>query len=605
MQRIILSTLLLFLTIAHLSAAAPDNSPAACPLVKIEVQQLPPMNVPRTGHHALLLGDGELTVFGGHTTGFIPTPTAEYLRDGEWHQLPMLYPHDNATAVLLSSGSVLLAGGHEKNLGVGQTWESEMYYPDEHCFEAFDCMFTKRALATSLELDSGRVVISGNHYANDNTELFDCRSHRFLSPTPVTSYRCTPYIFPTSDGDVIIVSNFDEHDLPHDTIWADRLRGKPFRVPLLETWRLLSAQQNGGTDGCRISDGPRQGTPSASQLGAYLMPASDDSGQLAFVQVQDTVFTLLPTDCPVPMVSPWDSIVYGAPIVADRQARRAYTVGINKNGNVQNDKQRLYVLCVDYAQQPAHLTLYYTDPLDSCPITSTTTLLDDGNLVVTGGNLQNSNFSPTDGVWLLQVNGQAATASAHGSGLWLWGLFAVGMLALLGIGILFVRLKRDTDGHEHQGTNSEKMETDELGPALATNEDGRQSPSMAAEDSLCSSVDSSSKDTTEELMESIRHLMEEERLFLDSELKVLDIAHHLGIHRNQVSECINTQTGYTFAQFVAIYRTNYAKQLLHEHPDLKVSSIWRESGFANETSFFRTFKTLTGKTPNEWRAQLT
>ena len=583
MQRLILSPLFIFLTIAHLQAAAPESSPAACPLVKIEAQQLPPMNVPRTGHHAMLLGDGELTVFGGHTTGFIPTTTAEYLRDGEWHLLSMLYPHDNALAVLLSSGNVLLAGGHGENLGVGQTWESEMYYPAEHCFKAFDCMFTKRALATGLELDSGRVVISGNHYANDNTELFDCDSHRFLSHTPVTSYRCNPSIFPTSDGDVVIVSNFDEHDLPHDTLWADRLRGKPFRVPLLETWRLLSTQQNGGMDGSRISDGPLKGTALPSQGGAYLMPATDGCGQLAFVQVQDTVFTLLPTDCPVPMVSPWDSIIYGAPLIADRQARRAYTIGQNKDGNAQNAKQRLYVLCVDYTQQPAHLTLYYTDPLDSCPVTFTTTLLDDGNLVVTGGNLQNSNFSPTDGVWLLRINGQAATTSALGSGLWPWGLLAVGTLVLLVIATLFFRHKRDTDRHGLQATDGHELQQ-------AHGEKVRQSPSEAV---------------TEELMERIRYLMEEEHLFLDSELKVLDIAHHLGIHRNQVSECINTQTGYTFAQFIAIYRTNYAKQLLREHPDMKVSTIWRESGFANEASFFRTFKTLTGKTPNEWRKQLT
>ena len=53
-----------------------------CPRVKIKAERLPDLNIPRNSHSAVCI-NGEVTVFGGHTTNFIPTQTAEYFKDGE------------------------------------------------------------------------------------------------------------------------------------------------------------------------------------------------------------------------------------------------------------------------------------------------------------------------------------------------------------------------------------------------------------------------------------------------------------------------------------------------------------------------------------------
>ena len=63
------------------------------------------------------------------------------------------------------------------------------------------------------------------------------------------------------------------------------------------------------------------------------------------------------------------------------------------------------------------------------------------------------------------------------------------------------------------------------------------------------------------------------------------------------TNCIRSQRGCSFTQFVNNYRVEYAKQLLHRHPDMKLSEIWTASGFSSESSFFRAFKTVTGTTP--------
>ena len=75
---------LVLLAMSATSYAAPDSisSQKSCPVVRIEVERLPDMNIARSGHSAIFV-NGELTLLGGHTAGFVPTPTAEYLKDGE------------------------------------------------------------------------------------------------------------------------------------------------------------------------------------------------------------------------------------------------------------------------------------------------------------------------------------------------------------------------------------------------------------------------------------------------------------------------------------------------------------------------------------------
>jgi YesN/AraC family two-component response regulator len=48
----------------------------------------------------------------------------------------------------------------------------------------------------------------------------------------------------------------------------------------------------------------------------------------------------------------------------------------------------------------------------------------------------------------------------------------------------------------------------------------------------------------------------------------------------------------------------YAKNLMLKQPGIKMATICTESGFNNETSFFRAFKAHTGKTPREWIGSL-
>ena len=209
----------------------------SCPFHHIAAERLPDLNIPRSGHGFYFV-NGQPTVLGGHTSGFVLTPTAEYFSDGEWHVVPTVYPHDGGGSVLMKSGKILLFGSHEKNLGIGQTFEVEMYDPADHSSVGFGSLDRKRVMPTAVETDSGKVVVAGNWYNDDSIELFEGKS-QFTEVKSVAVQRTHPFILPVSDGDVLIFGGSDIHGETITSTLVDRLYGDAFSVPLLEQWHPM------------------------------------------------------------------------------------------------------------------------------------------------------------------------------------------------------------------------------------------------------------------------------------------------------------------------------------------------------------------------------
>lgn len=530
-------------------ATADDVGNAKCPIIKLEAERLPDMTVPRSGHSAFL-ANGEVTVVGGHTSGFVLTPTAEYFEDGKWHQLQTVYTHDGGISIVMKSGLVLLAGGFKDNLGIGQSFEVELYDPATHQSKGFGCLDQKRVAGAAVELDSGRVMITGNWYTNDGIEIFDGKT-TLSHVRDVTQSHYLPHLFRTSDGDVLIVAGYDNHGESIDTIVVDRLYGEPFRNELFDNWHPLHY------DLAQHSDDSFIGDETKGEF-RYLMPVENKDGQLAIIDVRDTIFTPLPTSAPIPMNSQWGDIKYITPVYADRQHQRGYIVGFDKTSH-------LYALCIDYARNPATLKLYHTDPLPEAGMLTIPVLTAEGNLMLTGGigTEPNGNFSPKASVWLLRFNdeGSEATASTNG---WLWGLLAAGLLLAF---IVFFVLKRRKP--------QPQQESEEPSEAVTKGD--------------------------EQLMQRICHLMDEKQLYLQQGLKVSDIASALGINSRYVSDCVKAVRGCSLTQFVNEYRVEHAKRLLLERPEMKISTVAIESGFTNDKAMTRYFKEQTGMTPTEWK----
>ena len=102
-------------------------------------------------------------------------------------------------------------------------------------------------------------------------------------------------------------------------------------------------------------------------------------------------------------------------------------------------------------------------------------------------------------------------------------------------------------------------------------------------------------------MDRLLQMMEEEKPYLNPDLKVTDIAEALGTNRVVLSNCIKSRHNCTFPQFVNTYRVAFAQQMLISRPDIKLAEVWTAAGFSSESSFYRIFKSITGTTPNDWK----
>ena len=561
---------LIYSLMTLLPLAAQTNGEAmSCPLVKIEVERLADLNIPRE-RTLLLCLNGEPTVIGSHTTNFVPTPTIEYYKDGEWHVVQMAYTHDDGFAVELSTGKVLIFGGHERNLGIGQSYEAELYDPVTHTCEGIASLDTKRAIASALALDDGRAVIAGNWYHEDAIEMYDGKIG-FSPVKGVSQGRASPFILRTGKDDAIILGGLDStgHHINSDVV--DRLRGESYHEPLLREWHLPNTFIHRSAD-CSFIGDESQGEYT------YLLALENAQGQIAIARVTNGEFSLLPTDVPVPMTWEWGKIDYYQMVFVDRQAGMAYMLGCDAEAHKENPKKpasRAYVLKIDYTVAPARLTLCYTDELT--PFNPRYTIVTaDGDLMMVSGNMVENNFKPSGATWLLHVSprAQAAVAGFHW---WGWALIVLAIAALAtGLAWLSRRRKR---------TPMTETET----PTVTPNDEIQEAPVAGTDDA--------------ELMQRICQLIEDQQLFMNPNLKITDIAAALGTNRSAISACINSQRDCSFPQFVNGYRVAYAQELLRNQPDIKIAEVCVKSGFSSEASFYRIFKAVTGTTPTAWKSR--
>jgi AraC-like DNA-binding protein len=102
---------------------------------------------------------------------------------------------------------------------------------------------------------------------------------------------------------------------------------------------------------------------------------------------------------------------------------------------------------------------------------------------------------------------------------------------------------------------------------------------------------------------NVKKIMEEKKLYLNSELSLYDLATELNIHKNYLSHIINDVFGHNFFNFVNTYRIEEAKKMLKDekYNNLSVDGIARSVGFKSRNVFYPVFRKFVGKTPSEYK----
>ncbi len=506
------------------------------------VERLPDLNVPRNGHFLTCVG-GELTVIGGHTTGFIPTATAEYFQGGSWHLLDTYFPHDFGFGLVLPSEQVLVGGGCAEAFGIGQTWGVELYDPSTHSFSPLPTLDVKRGANTcAARLSDGRIIVSGNWYAEDMISIYSPESGGESLRAPALG-RLRPFILQTTPDNALILSSSGTRGENLAPV-ADRLRGDPLEVPLLQEWESWTCF--GHTSNYFIGDETVGGY-------AWLFPAfRKTDGQLGLIKLIGEEFSVLETEQPLPTASPEGKpLESGAILLADRENRCAWIIrAVEGTGEMVLAK-------VDYGEAlsggKAPVSLYWAETPDGRPVHSIGAVpMPGGRIAFVGGLTDSDNYYPVGIAFVLHTEPLERPALP-----WTWIVLAA---ALLASAILFLIFR-------HRRIRLSSVEPE---------------------------------DPYAELMDRITRQMEEDRLFLKKGLSKDDLARAVHSNSRYISDCINRKAGCSFTVFVNDYRFRYALQLLYENPDMRLADISEESGFSSEVTFYRNFKARTGQTPGEW-----
>src|SRR5690625_2049270 len=113
------------------------------------------------------------------------------------------------------------------------------------------------------------------------------------------------------------------------------------------------------------------------------------------------------------------------------------------------------------------------------------------------------------------------------------------------------------------------------------------------------------KREAQQYAEKLYKIMEDKKMYRDSDLTLSDLAEQLGISSHNLTEIINRYIGKNFYDFVNGYRIEEVKRTISDpgSNDLTLLAVGLNAGFNSKSTFNAVFKKQTGVTPSQFRKQ--
>lgn len=108
-----------------------------------------------------------------------------------------------------------------------------------------------------------------------------------------------------------------------------------------------------------------------------------------------------------------------------------------------------------------------------------------------------------------------------------------------------------------------------------------------------------------QLQRDVLKAMDEEKLYLQPNLKISDLALHLGSNRNYIWQAVNVGLGVSFSELVNRRRIDHFIYLATQNDMRDIDDTWQKCGFTSASSFYRNFKLYKGCSPAEYFARTT
>jgi len=119
-------------------------------------------------------------------------------------------------------------------------------------------------------------------------------------------------------------------------------------------------------------------------------------------------------------------------------------------------------------------------------------------------------------------------------------------------------------------------------------------------------LNSFSSEDIKKLKSELFELVLKEKIYLNEDLTLSDLAEKLNITDKKLSELLNEHLGTNFYNFINDYRIEEVKAKMgnEKYDKFTLLSIAFDSGFQSKTSFYRVFKKKTGVSPSKYKKQL-
>ena len=103
------------------------------------------------------------------------------------------------------------------------------------------------------------------------------------------------------------------------------------------------------------------------------------------------------------------------------------------------------------------------------------------------------------------------------------------------------------------------------------------------------------------LIVKLNEAMHSKEYYKNTNIKLIDIAKDLEITPHKLSQLLNDNLGKSFALYINECRIEEAKRLLESNSQFTLEAIGFEAGFSSKSTFYATFKKITGQTPSEFK----
>lgn len=106
------------------------------------------------------------------------------------------------------------------------------------------------------------------------------------------------------------------------------------------------------------------------------------------------------------------------------------------------------------------------------------------------------------------------------------------------------------------------------------------------------------------LIESGIAVVKDKELFTNPDLTLTDLAKEINVSSHVLSQYLNNNLGKSFSTYINEFRIEKAKELIMSNSNYTIEALGYESGFNSKSTFFTTFKKMTGLSPSEYKKSI-